>query len=76
VTCETGRSADLLALAAAGGVPAELAGTVGAADAPLEIHLRDSHFTFGWPTPELRGIYFDAIPRRMRANGERPAGGG
>ena len=76
VTCEPGQSADLLALAAESGVPAEVAGTVGATDGPLEIHLRDSHFTFGWPTPELRGIYFDAIPRRMRANGERQAGGG
>ena len=37
----------------------------------LEIHLRNSHATFGWAAPELRRAYYDAIPRRMRADGER-----
>jgi len=75
VTCEPGRAAELLALATLLGTPAELAGTVGVPNGPLEIHLGNSHLTFGWPTPELRGIYFDAIPRRMGANTARPAGG-
>ena len=75
VTCEPGRTAELVALATLLDVPTEPAGTVGVPTGPLEIHLGNSHLTFGWPTPELRRIYLDAIPRRMGANTARPAGG-
>jgi phosphoribosylformylglycinamidine synthase subunit PurL len=69
VSCEVGRVAELLALAAEHGVPAEPIGEVGPPDGALEIRLRGRGTTFQWRTPELRRIYFDAIPRRMRTDG-------
>jgi hypothetical protein len=70
-SCGRDRVTALLALAESHGVPAEAAGRVGAPDGTLEIHLRDSHATFGWTSGGLRRAYFDAIPRRMQADGER-----
>ncbi len=74
ISCGTPEVAQVMALAAEHGVPAEPIGTVSAASEPLEIHLRDGHTTLRWPTPELRRTYFDAIPRRMRADPGREEG--
>jgi phosphoribosylformylglycinamidine synthase len=53
----------LLALAGEHGVPATRVGTVGQVDGGLE--LRVGSQLFSWRIPELRRIYFEAIPRRM-----------
>ncbi len=53
----------LLALAKEHGVPAARVGTVGQLDGKLE--LRVGARVFSWGIPELRPIYFEAIPRRM-----------
>ena len=74
VSCGSREAALLKALAAEHQVPAESIGTVSAAGEPLEIHLRDGHTTVRWPTAELRRTYFDAIPRRMRADPSRGEG--
>ncbi len=55
--------AALLALATAQGVPAFVAGVVGAAGGQVE--LKAGGRLFSWGSTELRRIYFDAIPRRM-----------
>jgi len=70
-SCARERVTELLALAERHGVPAEPVGSVGEAGGRLEIHLRNSHATFGWASLELRRAYFDAIPRRMRVDGDR-----
>ncbi len=67
VSVSPGDADELMALAAGHGVPAELAGMVGGPGGSLEIHLRSSHLTLGWPVGELRQISLDAIPRRMQA---------
>jgi phosphoribosylformylglycinamidine synthase len=69
VTVSPGRVSVFIALAAEHGVTAEVAGTVGGPGGSLEIHLRDSHLTLGWPVAELRRICLDAIPRRMQTGG-------
>ena len=69
VSCEGSDLPALLALAAEHGVPAAELGRVGPADGPLEIGLPRRGTSFSWPTRELRRIYFDAIPRRMRTDG-------
>jgi phosphoribosylformylglycinamidine synthase len=53
----------LLTLAKQHGVPADRIGTVGQVDGRLE--LRVGSQLFSWGVPELRTIYFEAIPRRM-----------
>jgi phosphoribosylformylglycinamidine synthase len=53
----------LLALAQSLGVPAAAIGTVGEKQAKLEAVFRDG--TIKVASGELRGIYYDAIPRRM-----------
>ena len=58
-------------MAAGHGVPSEAAGRVGEAGGKLEILLRDTQVTYGWASQGLRQAYFDAIPRRMRVDGER-----
>ena len=70
-SCDRARVPELLALAERHGVAAEATGLVGETGGRLEIQLRDTHATFGWVVPELRRAYFDAIPRRMRVDGER-----
>jgi phosphoribosylformylglycinamidine synthase len=70
-SCRRERVTELLAMAASHGVPAEAAGCVGEAGGRLEIHLRDTHVSYGWSSLELRRTYFEAIPRRMRVDGER-----
>jgi phosphoribosylformylglycinamidine synthase len=69
VTVSPGQAAALTVLAAEHRVPAEVAGTVSGPDGSLEIHLRDSPLTFGWPVAELRRLCLDAIPRRMQPGG-------
>ena len=59
----------LLALAGEHGVRAEPVGEVGAPGGPLEIVLRGRGTSFAWQTGELRRVYLDAIPRRMRTDG-------
>jgi phosphoribosylformylglycinamidine synthase len=55
----------VLALASRHGVPAFVAGRVGAPGGALTI--RRAGERFSWPAPALRRTYFDAIPRRMSA---------
>jgi len=71
VSCASDRVAELLAMAAGHGVPSEAAGRVGEAGGKLEILLRDTQVTYDWASQGLRQAYFDAIPRRMRVDGER-----
>ena len=73
VSCSPDQLAPLQALAREHGVPVEVAGRVGRADGPLEIHLRNTHVTYGWPVPALRRTYVDALPRRMRAEADGDA---
>jgi phosphoribosylformylglycinamidine synthase len=70
-TCAPGQASALMLLATKHGIAADAIGTVGTAGGALEVHLGDTHLTFGWPSAELRRVYFDAIPRRMRVDGER-----
>ncbi|HXE57233.1 MAG TPA: phosphoribosylformylglycinamidine synthase subunit PurL [Gemmatimonadales bacterium] len=63
-SCAPEAEAALLRLAAEHGVPAFPAGTVTAPDGALEIRLGEQ--ALAWAVPELRRIYFDAIPRRMQ----------
>ncbi|HEU4649525.1 MAG TPA: phosphoribosylformylglycinamidine synthase subunit PurL [Gemmatimonadales bacterium] len=63
VSAAPGNVDRLLALAGEHGVPAARVGTVGEVDGRLE--LRVGAQLFSWRIPELRRIYFDAIPRRM-----------
>jgi phosphoribosylformylglycinamidine synthase len=53
------------ALAEARGVPFAVVGSVGCQNGELRITVGTT--TYSWPTPELRKIYFEAIPRRMAA---------
>ncbi|HEX5632903.1 MAG TPA: AIR synthase-related protein, partial [Gemmatimonadales bacterium] len=55
----------VLALASRHGVPAFVAGRVGAPGGALTVRRGDERWS--WPTPALRRTYFDAIPRRMAA---------
>ena len=66
VSCEAGAVSRLLALARDHGVPAREIGNVAAAGAALAIGLEGRGIRFAWETRELRRIYHDAIPRRMR----------
>jgi phosphoribosylformylglycinamidine synthase len=66
VSCEAGALPRLLALAGEHGVPAQEIGSVRAPGAALEIGLEGRGARFAWETRELRRIYHDAIPRRMR----------
>ncbi len=65
VTCVPGQERTLLALAREHEVPAFLAGRVGEAGAPLELDIGGT--VFSWETTRLRGVYHEAIPRRMRS---------
>ena len=69
VSCEAARSAELEALAAEHAVPVASVGAVGAPGGRLEIALLDRGTSFAWQTPDLRRVYFDAIPRRMKTDG-------
>jgi phosphoribosylformylglycinamidine synthase len=53
------------ALAESKGVPFAVVGSVGCQNGELRITVGTT--TYSWPTPELRKIYFEAIPRRMAA---------
>ena len=68
-SCGAPEISALLALAGEHGVPAEPVGEVGAPGGTLEIVLRGRGTSFAWQTRELRRIYLDAIPRRMRTDG-------
>jgi len=52
VSCGTREAAQLRALAAEHGVPAESVGMVSGASEPLEVHIRDGHATLRWATPD------------------------
>jgi len=69
VSCEAAHASELLALAGEHGVPAESVGAVGGPGGRLDITLRDRGASFAWQTAELRRVYFDAIPRRMKTDG-------
>ena len=56
---------DLLALAREHEVPALVAGTVGDSGGTLTV--RTGRATYSWAASKLRTVYFEAIPRRMRA---------
>ncbi len=71
VTTPPGSARGLCTLAARHGVPAEPVGTVGESNGLLEIHTRNDHLTYRWTVPELRRIYFDALPRRMGGESDR-----
>jgi len=74
VSCAPGDAERLTALAAERGVPAYLAGIVGEAPGGrLEVNCGST--ALAWDVAELRDIYHDAIPRRMRqADGDRAKG--
>jgi phosphoribosylformylglycinamidine synthase subunit PurL len=67
VSCEAGAVQALVALAGQHGVHAEEIGSVGGAGGTLEVGLEGRGIRFTWETRELRRIYHDAIPRRMRS---------
>ncbi|HEX5818040.1 MAG TPA: AIR synthase related protein, partial [Gemmatimonadales bacterium] len=64
-SCRPADREALLALARQHEVPAHVAGTVGDPGGTLEIGT--GRTTYSWPASELRTVYFEAIPRRMRA---------
>jgi len=64
-SCRPTDAEALLALARQQAVPAQVAGTVGDPDGTLTI--RTGRATYSWAASELRTVYFEAIPRRMRA---------
>jgi len=66
ISCNPAHVAALHALGREHGVPAEGAGLVGEPGGKLEIRINPLGASFAWPTPGLREIYFDAIPRRMK----------
>ncbi|HSE52067.1 MAG TPA: hypothetical protein VLB00_07740, partial [Gemmatimonadales bacterium] len=68
-SCAPERLPEILERAAAHGVPAQEAGTVGAPGGRLEIRTRNGGTSYGWDTVSLRRAYCDAIPRRMRTEG-------
>jgi phosphoribosylformylglycinamidine synthase II len=68
VSCSPDRVPALLELAGQHRVPAATAGTVGPPGGELDIRLPASHAGFAWPIAALRQAYFEAIPRRMRAD--------
>ena len=65
VSVAPARETALLDLARAGGVPALAVGTVGQPDG--EFALSAGKDGIRRPIDRLRKLYFDAIPRRMRA---------
>lgn len=65
VSCMSTRCDALLALAREHGVPAFVAGTVGELRGSLEVQVGATRLK--WATEELRRTYYEAIPRRMRA---------
>ncbi len=71
VTSAPGSARAMCALAARHGVPAETVGIVGEPNGTLEIHTWNNHETYRWKVPELRRIYFDALPRRMAGENDR-----
>jgi phosphoribosylformylglycinamidine (FGAM) synthase-like enzyme len=64
ISCSHGQADGVLALAAAHGVPALAAGTVGERHGALTISAGSD--SWQWPADELRGIFFNAIPRRLQ----------
>ncbi|MGQ0703759.1 MAG: phosphoribosylformylglycinamidine synthase subunit PurL [Gemmatimonadales bacterium] len=60
-----GRESALRELARKHGVPVTGIGMVGEPGENLEIRIGNKGVAFEWPTPELRRVYFEAIPRRM-----------
>jgi phosphoribosylformylglycinamidine synthase II len=65
LSCRPTDRAALLALAQVHSVPTVLAGVVGEPGGTLSIVT--GRTTHSWPASELRNVYFEAIPRRMRA---------
>ncbi|MCU0621754.1 MAG: phosphoribosylformylglycinamidine synthase subunit PurL, partial [Gemmatimonadales bacterium] len=65
VSCRPEARDELLRLAAEHGVPIHTAGQVGAEGGTLAI--AGDGFACRWEIDALRRVYFDAIPRRMRA---------
>ncbi|HLB54418.1 MAG TPA: phosphoribosylformylglycinamidine synthase subunit PurL, partial [Gemmatimonadales bacterium] len=65
LSCDPSNTRSLKALATEHGVPAHAIGIIAEPGDNLEIRLGRLGPCFEWPTPELRRIYFDAIPRRM-----------
>ena len=65
------RQGALEALAREHGVPLAALGRVGKPDSPFILKLGGD--TLSWPIAELRSIYHNAIPRRMRPAGEDAA---
>ncbi len=63
ITCAPEGATAVAALAAASGVPAFAAGTIGPVDGTVRIRLRDS--TIEHPVAALRDVYFTALPRRL-----------
>lgn len=65
VSCMASRVEAVVAMARELGVPAFVAGSVGEQHGVLEVMVGDS--AIRWSTDELRRTYYEAIPRRMRA---------
>jgi len=64
-SCRPADADALLALAREHEVPALVAGTVGDSGGTLTV--RTGRATYSWAASKLRTVYFEAIPRRMRA---------
>ncbi len=63
VSCDPAHVAELQRLAHAHGIPCHFLGLVGAAGGDVVVQ-RDAR-AWRWPVARLRGMYLDAIPRRM-----------
>jgi phosphoribosylformylglycinamidine synthase len=68
VTCAPDKVADVLAVAAAHGVPAAAIGSIGTPDGPARFMLREG--VIERPIAHLRAVHEDAIPRRMAATAD------
>jgi phosphoribosylformylglycinamidine synthase len=64
ITCAPGNLDRVVAMAAAHGVPAFIAGRVGERHGQLDVHCGTE--SWQWPVPGLRDTYFSAIPGRMQ----------
>jgi phosphoribosylformylglycinamidine synthase len=69
ISCDSRSTQPLRALAAEHGVAFHAMGMTCEVGDNLEIRVGNLGTSFEWPTPDLRRIYFDAIPRRMRTDG-------